>query len=76
VRENPLFFGVAVEPADRAQAVGDGGARLAVVLQVASEALDINPADVEQTTTMLQTPGGELAQIQGVGDTGLAPIAG
>jgi hypothetical protein len=76
VGEHPLLFGVAVEPAHRAQAAGDGGPRLALVLQVAGETLDIDPANLEQTTTMLQTPGGELAQIQGVGDTGLTPIAG
>jgi hypothetical protein len=75
VLDHALFFGVAVEPADRAQAAGDGRSRLAVDFQVAGEAFDIHPADVEQATAVLQAPGGELAQVQGVGDAGLAAVA-
>ena len=61
-----FFFGVTVEPDNGAQPAGDGGAGLAAVLEVASEAFDVHPADIEQPVVVLPAPGGELTQIQGV----------
>jgi hypothetical protein len=74
--DRPFFFGVTVEADDRAQPAGDSCPRLAGVLQVAGEALDVDPADIEQAAAALQTPGGELAQIQRVGVAGVATIGG
>jgi hypothetical protein len=37
---------------------------------VASEALDVDSVDVEQAAIMLQAPGSELSQIEGVGVAG------
>ena len=48
VLDDAFLFGVAVEPDDRAQPAGDGGAGLAAVFEVAGEALDVDAADVEQ----------------------------
>ena len=64
VLDDAFFFGVAVEPDDRAQPAGDRGAGLAAVFEVAGEALDVDAADVEQALVVLPAPGGELAQIQ------------
>jgi len=47
-----------------------------VIFEVAGEALDVDPSDVEQVMVVLQAPGGELAQVQGVGVAGEAPVAG
>jgi hypothetical protein len=46
------------------------------VFEVAGEALNVDPADVEQMATALQAPGGELAQIERVGVTGVPAIDG
>jgi len=39
------------------------------------EAFDVDPADVEQATVVLPTPGGELAKIQRVGVAGEPAVA-
>ena len=70
VLDHAFFFGVAVEPDDRAQPAGDGGPSLAAVFEVAGEAFDVDPADVEQLMVVLPAPGSELTQIQGVGVAG------
>src|SRR5215207_7209560 len=64
--DDALLFGVAIEPNDRAQPARHRGSCLAAILEVASEALDVDAADVEQPMIALPTPGAELAQIQGV----------
>ena len=51
-------------------------AGLAAVLEVAGEALDVDAADIEQPVVVLPAPGGELAQIEGVGVAGEAAVAG
>ena len=76
VLDDTFFFGVAVEPDDRAQPAGDRGAGLAAVFEVAGEALDVDAADVEQAVVVLPAPGGELAQVQGVGVAGEAAVGG
>ena len=76
VLDEAFLLGVAVEPDDRAQPAGDGGPGLAALFEVASEALDVDPADVEQTVVVFPAPGGELAQIEGVGVAGEATVAG
>jgi hypothetical protein len=76
VLDDAFFFGVAVEPDDRAQPAGDRRPGLATVFEVAGEALDIDAVDVEQLMLVLPAPGGELAQIQGVGVTGEAAVGG
>jgi hypothetical protein len=63
VLDHPFLLGVAVEPDDRAQPAGDGGAGLAAVFEVAGEALDVDATDIEQAVVVLPTPGGELPQI-------------
>jgi hypothetical protein len=65
-----LLDRVAVEPGDSAQPPGDGGAGPAVGLQVAGEAFDVGAADGEQGQGADTAPGGELAQVQGVGVAG------
>ena len=74
--DDASILGVAVEADDRAQASSDGGAGPAVMFEVASEALDVDPAYLEQAAVVLAAPGGELAQVQGVGVTGEAVVAG
>ena len=76
VLDDAFLFGVAVEADDGAQPPGDGGACLAAVLEVAGEALDVDPADVEQAPVVLPAPGGELAQVEGVRLAGEAAVAG
>jgi len=66
----------AVEPDDRAQPAGHRRAGLAVIFEVGGEAFDVDPADVEQAAVVLPAPRGELAQIQRVGVTGEASVAG
>ena len=70
--DHAFLFGVAVEPDDRAQPAGDGGTSLAAVFEVAGEALDVDPAHVEQTVVVLPAPSGELPQVQAVGVAGVA----
>ena len=76
VFDDALFFCVAVEPDDGAQAAGDGGAGLAAIFEIAGVALDVDAADVEEAMVVLRAPGGELAQVQGVGVAGEAAVAG
>jgi hypothetical protein len=71
-----FFFGVTVEADDHAQSPGDRGADPAGVFEVAGEALDVDPVDVEQPAVVLPAPGGELAQIQREGVAGDASVAG
>jgi hypothetical protein len=44
--------------------------------QVASEALDVSAACVEQPKVILLAAGDELAKVQGVGVAGQSPVAG
>ena len=74
--DHAFLFGVAVAPDDRAQPAGDGGTSLAAVFEVAGEALDDDPAHVEQTVVVLPAPSGELPQVQAVGVAGVAAVAG
>ena len=72
-----LFFdGVLVEPGDGGQPAGDGGAGASPGFQLAGEALDVRPADIEQGQRPGSAPAGELAQVQGVGLTGQAAVPG
>ena len=71
-----LFDGVLVEPGDGAQPLGDGGAGPAPGFQVAGEAFDVAAADGEQRQGAGVAPVGELAQVQGVGLTGLGAVPG
>ena len=71
-----FFFGVPVEPDDRAQPTGDGGPGLAAVFEIAGEAFDVDAADVEQLMVVLPAPSGELAQVQGVDVTGETAVGG
>jgi hypothetical protein len=59
-----LLHGVLIEPGDRAQPAGDGGAGPAAGFQVPGEALDVRAASLEQVQAMLAAPAGELAQIE------------
>ena len=53
-------------------APGDGGSGLAAIFAVASEALDVDAANVEQPTVELPAPGGEVAHVQRVSVAGVA----
>ena len=46
------------------------------IFEVAGEALDVDPMDVEQTPVVLPAPRRELAQIEGVGLPGEASVPG
>src|SRR5215467_13927165 len=74
--EQLFFDGVLVESGDGAQPPGDGGAGPAPGFQVAGEAFDVGAADREQVQGAGAAPGGELAQVQGVGLTGQAAVSG
>jgi hypothetical protein len=76
VVEEFLFDGVLVEPGDGAQPPGHGGPRTAFRLHLAGEGLDVGPTDGEQGQGPGTAPGGELAQVQGVGLTGQAAVTG
>jgi hypothetical protein len=76
VLEEFFFDCVAVEPGDGAQPPGDGGAGAASCLQVAGEAFDVRAADREQGQRVIPAPGGELAQVQGVGFAGQPAVPG
>jgi len=76
VLEEFFLDGVAVEPGDGAQPAGDRGAGPSPGLQVAGEAFDVGAADGEQGQGADPAPGGELAQVQGVGVAGQAAVPG
>ena len=71
-----LFDGVLVKPGDGAQPPGDGRAGPAPGLQLPGEGLDVGAADGEQGQGAGTAPGGELAQVQGVGVAGQAAVSG
>ena len=74
--DHPFLLGVAVEADDRAQPPRHRRPRLATVLELAGEALDVDAANLEQAVLTLPAPRRELAQIQRVGVTGVAAVAG
>jgi hypothetical protein len=76
VIEEFLFDRVPVEPADSAQAPGDGSAGPAPRFQVTGEGLDVGAADGEQVQGAGSAPGGELAQVECVGLAGQAAVSG
>ena len=76
VLEEFFLDGVAVEPGDGAQPAGSRGAGPSLGLQVAGEAFDVGAADGEQGQGADPAPGGELAQVQGVGVAGQAAVPG
>src|SRR5215831_8052638 len=67
---------VPVEPGDRAQPAGDGGAGPAAGFHVTGEALDVGAAGPEQAQVPLLAPARILAQVQRVGLAGQAGITG
>ena len=75
VVDQALFFGVAVEAGHGAQPSGDGGGRSSSSFEVAPEGLDVAAADLEKAQVALVAEGDELAQVQGVGVAGEAPVA-
>jgi hypothetical protein len=62
--EQVLLHRVPVEPGDGAQPPGDGGPGTTAILQVASEALNVCTAGLEQAQMMLVAPARILAQVQ------------
>ena len=66
VIEEVFFDGIPVEPGHSAQAAGDGGPGAAAAFQVASEALDVGAARLEQAHPVLLAPARILAQVQRV----------
>jgi hypothetical protein len=76
VLEEFFFDRVFVEPGDRAQPPGDGGASAAACFQLAGEGLDVGAADREQRQRSYLAPTGELAQVEGVGLAGQAAVPG
>jgi hypothetical protein len=76
VLEKFFFDRVFVEPGDRAQPPGDGGAGAAACFQLAGEGLDVGAADREQRQRSYLAPAGELAQVEGVGLAGQAAVPG
>ena len=76
VVEELFLHGVLVETGDGAQPPGDGGAGPAACFQLTGERLDVAAADREQRQRAEAAPGGELAQVQGVGLAGQAAVAG
>jgi hypothetical protein len=74
--EEFFFDGVLIEPGDRAQPPGHGGASPAFRLKLAGEGLDVRAADREQRQRPALAPAGELAQVQGVGLAGQAAVSG
>ena len=72
-----LFLdGILVEPRDGAQPSGDGGPCSSSGFEVSGEALDVRTTHLEQAHMVLLAPAGELAQVQCVGLTGQAGVAG
>ena len=76
VIEEFFFDGIAVEPRDGAEPTGDRGPCAAAGFQVAGETLDVRPPGLKQAQVMLLAPAGELPQVQFVGLTGQAGVAG
>ena len=76
VFDDAFFFGVAVEPDDRAQPTSHRRPRLSEILELAGEAFDVDAANLEQAVLTLPAPRRELAQIQRVGVTGVAAVTG
>jgi hypothetical protein len=76
VVEELFLHGVLVETGDGAQPPGDGGAGAAACLQLTGERFDVRAADREQRQRAEAAPGGELAQVQGVGLAGQAAVPG
>ena len=74
--EQAFLFGVAVEAGHRAQATSDGCPSAPTGFEVPGEALDVGPAGAEQAQVVLGAPGDELAQVQRIGLTGQASVAG
>ena len=74
--EELLLDRVPVEPGDGAQPPGDGGPGPASGFQVAGEAFDVGAADGEQVQGAGAAPGGDLAQVEGVGLAGQAAVPG
>lgn len=74
--DEAFFFGVAVERRDGAQPSGDRGASLALGLEVAAEAFDVGAARTEDRQMPFGAPGDVLAQVERVGLTGQAAVAG
>lgn len=72
---NTLFFGVAVEPGNRAQPAGNRGRCLTPGFQLSCVRLDVGPSDIEKTQLVVVAEHDELPKIQGVGVTGEAPVA-
>lgn len=64
--DQAFLLGVAVEAGDRAQPPRDGRSRPPTGLQLSTEALDVNPARLEEATPMVRAPERELPQIQRV----------
>ncbi len=76
VVEEFLLNCVLVEPGDRRQAAGDGGAGPAAGFEFAREGLDVGAADREQRQGPSPAPAGELPQVEGVGLAGQAAVPG
>jgi hypothetical protein len=74
--EEFFFDRVPAGPGDGGQPPGDRGAGPAPLLQVPGEALDAGAAGGEQGQGPGPAPGGELAQVQGVGLAGQAAVPG
>lgn len=62
--DDAFFFGVPVEADDGAQPTSDHGPGLAAILEIASEALDVNAANIAHPLIVLPAPSGELTQIR------------
>jgi hypothetical protein len=76
VLEELFLNGVFAEPGDGAQPPGNRRAGPAFRLEFAGEGLRVRAADREQRQRPCPAPAGELAQVEGVGLTGQAPVSG
>ena len=75
VGDEAFLFGVAVEAGYRAQSPGDRRCRPTICLEFPSEGLDVAAPDLEQLEVPSAAERYELAQVQGVGVAGEAPVA-
>jgi len=75
VRDEAFLLGVAVEAGDRAQPAGDRRRRPNSSFELPAERLDVTAADLEQAQVASVAEHDELAEVQGVGVTGEAPVA-